>query len=130
MLQNFKEGSFLPPSIFRPSIAIAAIATLAVGSISFYAIQQSRSAEQQKAQQQLAQIPEVKTVTALGRLEPKGEVIKLSAPASTEGSRVEQLLVKEGDTVKTGQVVAILDSRDRLAGRLRRSQRSSASSRS
>ncbi|MFB2772174.1 ABC exporter membrane fusion protein [Pelatocladus sp. BLCC-F211] len=118
MLQNFKEGSFLPPSIFRPSIAIAAVATLAVGGISIYAIQQSRSAEQQKAQQQLVQVPEVKTVTALGRLEPKGEVIKLSAPASSEGSRVEQLLVKEGDTVKTGQVVAILDSRDRLAAAL------------
>ncbi|TFI54985.1 biotin/lipoyl-binding protein [Mastigocladus laminosus UU774] len=118
MLQNFKEGSFLPASIFRPSIAIAAVATLAVGGISIYAMQQSRSAEQQKAQQQLVQVPEVKTVTALGRLEPKGEVIKLSAPASSEGSRVEQLLVKEGDTVKTGQVVAILDSRDRLAAAL------------
>ncbi|EHC08402.1 ABC exporter membrane fusion protein [Fischerella thermalis] len=118
MLQNFKESSFLPQSIFRPSIAIAAVVTFTVGGISVYALQQSRSAEQQKAQQQLVQLPEVKTVTALGRLEPKGEVIKLSAPASSEGSRVEQLLVKEGDTVKAGQVVAILDSRDRLAAAL------------
>lgn len=39
----------------------------------------------------------VRTVTALGRLEPKGEVIQLSAPASGQASRVEQLLVKEGD---------------------------------
>lgn len=53
----------------------------------------------------------VRTVTALGRLEPKGEVIQLSAPASSQASRVEQLLVKEGDRVKAGQTVAILDSR-------------------
>ena len=56
----------------------------------------------------------VRTVTALGRLEPKGEVIQLSAPASSQASRVEQLLVKEGASVKAGQTIAILDSRDRL----------------
>jgi HlyD family secretion protein len=55
-----------------------------------------------------------KTVTALGRLEPKGTVIKLSAPTSNNGNRVERLLVKEGDRVKTDQVIAILDNRDRL----------------
>jgi HlyD family secretion protein len=53
-------------------------------------------------------------VSALGRLEPQGEVIYLSAPASLEGARVERLLVKLGDRVKTGQLIAILDNRDRL----------------
>jgi len=57
----------------------------------------------------------VRTVTALGRLEPKGEVIQLSAAASTQASRVEQLLVKEGDRIKIGQTIAILDSRDRAS---------------
>jgi HlyD family secretion protein len=57
----------------------------------------------------------VRTVTALGRLEPKGEVIQLSAAASTQASRVEQLLVKEGDRIKVGQTIAILDSRDRAS---------------
>jgi HlyD family secretion protein len=57
---------------------------------------------------------QAKTVTALGRLEPRGTVIKLSAPTSNNGNRVEQLLVKEGDLVKTNQVIAILDNRDRL----------------
>jgi HlyD family secretion protein len=57
---------------------------------------------------------QTKTVTALGRLEPKGTVIKLSAPTSSNGNRVDRLLVKEGDRVKAGQIVAILDNRDRL----------------
>lgn len=64
--------------------------------------------------------PKAKTITALGYLEPQGKVIKLAAPSSSSGgnSRVEKLLVKQGDTVKAGQVVAILDSRDRLEASL------------
>lgn len=53
-------------------------------------------------------------MTALGRLEPKGKVIRLAAPAFSQGSRVEKLLVQEGDQVKAGQAIAILDNRDRL----------------
>lgn len=53
-------------------------------------------------------------VTALGRLEPETEVIKLSAPLALDGDRVEKILFKEGDIVKAGEVIAILDSRDKL----------------
>ena len=61
-----------------------------------------------------------KSVTALGRLEPQGEVIKIAA--STSGSRVEKLLVKQGDLVKKGQVIAILDNRDRLQAELEQTE--------
>jgi HlyD family secretion protein len=64
----------------------------------------------------------IKTVTALGRLEPQGEVIKLSAASSAEGNRIDQLLVKLGQTVRVGQVIAILDSRDRLQADLEAAQ--------
>ncbi len=57
----------------------------------------------------------MEAISASGYLEPKGEVIQMSAPAFREGARVEQLLVKRGDRVQSGDVVAILDSRDRLA---------------
>lgn len=58
----------------------------------------------------------LKGIAALGRLEPQGEITKLSAPNSLEGSRIEQLFVKEGDVVKVGQIVATLDSQtSRLA---------------
>ena len=57
--------------------------------------------------------PVPNSITAIGRLEPRGEVVKLSAPAGLSGSsRVQQLLVREGQRVQQGQVVAILDSRD------------------
>jgi HlyD family secretion protein len=49
-------------------------------------------------------------VTGLGRLEPQGEVINLSAPPSAEGVRVKKLLVEEGDWVRAGQTIAVLDN--------------------
>jgi len=59
-------------------------------------------------------VPIAEIVTALGRLEPETEVIKLSAPLALDGDRISQLLVKEGANVKVGQVIAILQSRDLL----------------
>jgi HlyD family secretion protein len=58
--------------------------------------------------------PTVEKVVALGRLQPETEVLKLSAPLALDGDRIAQILVKEGDRVQTGQIIAILDSRDRL----------------
>ena len=54
-----------------------------------------------------------RTVTALGRLEPKEEAVHPATSGSLEGTRILQILVKEGDKVRTGQVLAILDTRDR-----------------
>ncbi|MGK7918156.1 MAG: ABC exporter membrane fusion protein [Prochloraceae cyanobacterium] len=63
-------------------------------------------------------VPILKKVTALGRLEPETEVINLFAPLALDGDRVAQVLVKRGDWVETGQVVAILASRERLQAAL------------
>ncbi|WP_247215360.1 ABC exporter membrane fusion protein [Synechococcus sp. C9] len=49
-------------------------------------------------------------IAALGRIQPEGEIITLSAPSSIEGARVAELLVKEGDRVQPGQVLATLDT--------------------
>jgi HlyD family secretion protein len=51
-------------------------------------------------------------VVALGRLVPKGEVIKLSVP-NAQDSRVNQILVKEGEWVEAGEVIAVLQGSDR-----------------
>ncbi|MEH1797563.1 MAG: ABC exporter membrane fusion protein [Nostoc sp.] len=65
----------------------------------------------------------VETITALGRLEPHGEVIQVSAPTFLEGARVEKLLVEDTDWVKSGQVIAVLDRRERLQAALKQAQR-------
>ena len=48
-------------------------------------------------------------VSALGRLSPQGEVIKVAPVSGADGGRVDRLLVDVGAWVKAGQVVAILD---------------------
>lgn len=57
-------------------------------------------------------------VVALGRLVPQGEVIKISV-VNARDSRVNQILVKEGDLVRANQVIAILQGRDRAEQQLR-----------
>ena len=64
----------------------------------------------------------LKAVAALGYVEPAGETIKISAAAFMEGSRLDKLLVKQGEQVEAGQVLAILDSRDRLQAALKQAQ--------
>lgn len=108
------SNSVSPQSRFKwPRVTWVAIAAaLALGGVSVWTLGQY-SNTQNHSDTPPAPL-EIKTVSALGRLEPQGELIQLSAPSSGEGNRIAQLLVKEGATVSTGQVIAILDSRDRL----------------
>jgi HlyD family secretion protein len=72
------------------------------------------------AQQKPATIVPAKpnAVVALGRIQPDGEVIKLSV-ANAQDSRVDRILIKEGDRVKQNQVIAILQGIDRKQADLR-----------
>ncbi|MBW4498614.1 MAG: HlyD family efflux transporter periplasmic adaptor subunit [Scytonema hyalinum WJT4-NPBG1] len=118
---NFEGPSPLKP-IFRPPVLMAVLATITAGGVGAYTVQKTRNANVEAAKKQAIPVVQVKTVTALGRLEPKGEIIQLSAPASAEGSRVEKLLVREGSKINEGQIIAILDSRDRLTAALAEAQ--------
>lgn len=103
----------------RPLFVIGAIILLGGGGA--YALWRSHSPAQ-PTQPQVT--PIVQTITALGYLEPYGRVIQLSAPSAAGGtSRVEQLLVKQGEAVRAGQVIAVLDSRDRLQAALVEAQK-------
>ncbi|AFZ58200.1 ABC exporter membrane fusion protein [Anabaena cylindrica FACHB-243] len=107
-----RELAFKPSQ--RPIIMLGTAIIVGIGGLQGYRILQNSSKTAQITQVSQVSIPQIKTVTALGRLEPKGTVITLSAPTSGQSSRVEQLLVKEGDQVKAGQVIAILDNRSQL----------------
>jgi len=104
--------------LFRPwFIALAFVSALTAGqAIAFIFLRPRLSASQPPTTPSQHSLPIPATITALGRLEPQGEVIQLSASNSAQSgsNRVAQLLVKQGDKVRTGQVVAILDNRDRL----------------
>ncbi len=57
-------------------------------------------------------------ISALGRLEPITEVVQISVPAAVSNDRVAELLVKRGDRVEAGQIIAAMDSRFRLENAL------------
>ncbi|MBE9190709.1 ABC exporter membrane fusion protein [Gloeocapsopsis crepidinum LEGE 06123] len=102
----------------RKLIGLIVLAML-TGGIAYYGISQFG---QRRIPQSTTTVPTVKKVTALGRIEPEGEVIRLSAPLALDGDRISQILVQEGDSVQAGQVVAVLDSRDRLQDALQQAQ--------
>ncbi len=62
----------------------------------------------------------IDAVAALGQLSPAGEIRQLAAPISQFGSspRLSELLVKEGDFVKKGSVLAIFENRKKLVADL------------
>lgn len=102
--------------ISKPSnklIGVVAVATMVTAGIAFYGISQTGLMTISETAVVEAP-PTVKKVTALGRLEPQGEIINLSAPLNLDGDRLAKLLVEEGDTVKAGDVIAILDSQKTL----------------
>ena len=55
----------------------------------------------------------IRAVTALGRIEPQGQMIQLAPSPDLGGSKIAQLLVKDGDRVTAGQTIALLDNHKR-----------------
>jgi HlyD family secretion protein len=117
--------SFPPSSkwVLGGAIAIS-LGLLAAGILQ---VNQSQTAQKQAEEAAKAKIePARPAVTALGRIEPEGEVIDISGPS---GERIGQLLVQEGQQVKKGQPLVYLESyqerqadRDFAADQLREAQ--------
>ena len=61
-------------------------------------------------------------VSALGRLAPHGEVLKIAPVSGSEGGRVDRLLVSVGDWVEPGQVLAVLDPYRRREASVQKAQ--------
>ena len=121
----------VPQSARRPfrksSFWIGMVLLVLAGGASLLAlrsVQQSRRAALEEAAKPP---PERVNVAALGRIEPKGEVIDI---ASAEAGVLARMLVEEGTQVQTGQVLAELDmyevrkaERDYAASQLADAQR-------
>jgi HlyD family secretion protein len=80
---------------------------------------------QQQQRQQKAATPPVllpRRIAALGRVEPLGGVVKLSVPSSLANDPVREILVKDGDQVRQGQALAVLESAETLEQTVRQSE--------
>jgi len=102
-----KQKDLFTKPISQLSIFLAISVAVATGTISFYSFWENPSTYRLEPAIIPSSSPTVTAVAALGRLEPQGEVIRLSAPNSQTGVRVAKLLVNR---VSQGQVIAILDN--------------------
>lgn len=99
-------------------LALIVTATTLSGAIVFYGLSQVKQTEPSSEIASAAAPPTVRQITALGRLEPSTEVIQVSVPAILSNDRVAELRVKRGDRVAAGQVIAVMDSQNRLQNAL------------
>lgn len=108
-----KDTQSLSNPIGQWLTSLAVAVALTNGANYLYHYYRDRSAPKTIVPTIQATAPVSKAIAALGRLEPEGEIIRLSAPASLEGTRIAEVLVKNGDPVAQGQTIAILDSHNR-----------------
>jgi HlyD family secretion protein len=101
-------------------IGLMVLGTGLLGVTTFYSLSQVPPKPETKTPVVEPVVPQ--KITALGRIEPRTEIISISAPMLLDSDRVMQLLVDEGDSVKAGQIIAILESRERLQDNLQQAQ--------
>lgn len=126
-----KKRLLLTKHLSRWRIILAASITLTTGLVLIYSFSQNRFSQpvatpsenlsKANATTTPTPTPARVAVTALGRLEPNGEVTNLSAPNSVNGVRVERTLVREGEEVEAGQVLAYLENYQRATAALQQS---------
>ncbi len=108
MVQKQKQPVTIP--INQLPIILAIAMALGISAISLYGLSRFRPQSANNTSATPINSPAITNVAALGRLEPQGEVINLSAPNSQGGVQVAKLLVNKGDKVRKGQAVALLDN--------------------
>ena len=81
---------------------------------------QQRQQKQVETRKAVPLLP--RQVSALGRIEPLGGISQVSVPSSLSNDRVREILVKEGQEVRKGQPLAVLESIDTLESSVRKSE--------
>jgi len=89
-----------------PNNWLLIVALLLVGGITLFGVRSLLITRQGDTTEEAAPPLRQVKVAALGRLEPEGRVIDIS---TSENGRLSQLLVREGETVEAGQILAYLD---------------------
>lgn len=94
-------------SLYKQPLTYLLGIALIIGGIS---VNKLREAKITQPEAPIVTVPKITTVTALGRLEPQGEIVQVAA---VNGDRLEELLAEAGTEVNQGDIIAVLDSRDR-----------------
>jgi HlyD family secretion protein len=95
-------------------IALCLAGLALAGVTTIYSVSQTTTEEETEA----IKPQPIRAVTALGRIEPQGQMIQLAPSPDLGGSKIAQLLVEDGDRVTAGQTIALLDNHKRAKAAL------------
>ena len=96
----------------RPNLLVLPLLVAGLVGLGVWGLQE----QQRRRSQAEAPPPSLpRRVSALGRVEPLDGVVKLSVPSSLANDPVREVLVKDGDQVRRGQPLAVLESARSLA---------------
>ncbi len=104
----FKVPNSLFKSILNIKILILLLSIGVVTSTIIFGLNSRRLFSQKTVKETSTSESSITSITALGRLQPDGDIIHLSAPASNQ--RLAELRVKEGESVRVGQIIAVMDN--------------------
>jgi HlyD family secretion protein len=107
---NVSSNPLLNSSGAKLVAAVSAIAVVVTGGGFVIANNMMSGSKPQATESPEAKKEEAAAIGALGRLEPAGEVFKIAPPAGGLSSRVLKLIVREGEPVKVGQPIAVMDN--------------------
>lgn len=119
-----KRINFNPKPKKWTTVVMAAVglATVGVPAYIFATNLLEQSTKQSELKTVVVQKPVNQIVAALGRIQTKNKIISLSGPSALQTARLDKVLVKEGDRVNRGQVIAVLDTIDQLNASLAKAQ--------
>lgn len=113
-------------SVFRDNgkkwvIISTALGIVTLISTTFYFLQ--KGGFQAQPDTPIVEKASITAVSALGRIEPQGEIIKVAANPSIAGAKVESLLVSEGSMIKKRDIIAITSDYDTKKAELSSAQK-------
>ena len=93
-------------------------------SLAFLSGCNNKNTEPNQTLKAVEAIERIEGVAALGQLNPHGAVRKLAAPTSGMGGtpRLSKILVREGESIVKGQILAVFDNRPKLKTNLKSEQ--------
>ncbi|WGV24582.1 ABC exporter membrane fusion protein [Halotia branconii] len=119
-MQIFRKPINFDPKSKKLTLAFIVPVGLATIAVPAYILATSSNFSWQSTKQSnvtptvVVQKPVIPTVAALGRIQTKDKIINLSGPSALQTARLDQVLVKEGDNVHRGQLIAVLDNVSQL----------------
>ncbi|MBE9223203.1 HlyD family efflux transporter periplasmic adaptor subunit [Cyanobacterium stanieri LEGE 03274] len=103
-------------------ILSAILGVITLGGSAIYVMQRTNS-QTQGQESTPPPTATIEAVSALGRIEPEGEVITVAASPSMAGAKVRTLLVSQGDFVGRGEVIATTTDYDTKQAELERARK-------